>query len=632
MKGLELHPPHQSPEGRETNPSSIDSTTEPDAESAIWIQFAQSTTVDTFCQSWLAIVCRLIPDVSGAVVLLGQSTSAPFTPKAVWPHLKADISRLVPIAQRALTERRGLLVPTEHSNQKCYEVAYPLEIEKHLHGVVVLEVSHRPHLQLQQVRRQLFWASAWFEVLLNRDTLKQLASTKDRFQTVLEFMGSLATHDTFHKAGTAFVTELATRLNCDRVSLGFIRRKRNRVQALSHTAKLEKETNLLHAISHAMDESVDQESVIVYPVHAEKDLSISRAHEELAKTSGSGAICSLPLWAGGHIVGALTLERPADAPFDQQTREICEATADLAGPLLEAFRKDDRWLITKVGDSALTQLTHLFGPRHTVLKLCTVLLTSLCVFFATVDGDYRISAEALLEPAVLRAVVAPFQGYIAEAPIRAGDSVHQGDILCRLDDHELRLERLKWQSNLEEHQKKFHQAMAEHDVSQAAILTAQIDQSKMQLALLDDHLNRTQLTSPLDGIVVTGDLSQQLGAPVDIGKVLFEIAPLDAYRLIMKVDERDIREIDVGQTGTLLLSSLPRTTIPFTVKTVTPVSTAEEGRNYFRVEAQLDQSSNRLRPSMEGVAKVTIDRRLLIWIWTHHIIDWFRLATWKWIP
>src|SRR2546422_4999312 len=38
------------------------------------------------------------------------------------------------------------------------------------------------------------------------------------------------------------------------------------------------------------------------------------------------------------------------------------------------------------------------------------------------------------------AAVAAFNGYIAEAPVRAGDLVRRGQVLCALDDRELRLE------------------------------------------------------------------------------------------------------------------------------------------------------------------------------------------------
>jgi hypothetical protein len=77
---------------------------------------------------------------------------------------------------------------------------------------------------------------------------------------------------------------------------------------------------------------------------------------------------------------------------------------------------------------------------------------------------------------------------------------------------------------------------------------------------------------------------------------------------------------------------MPQTKLPFTVTKVTPVSLAEEGRSFFKAEATLDEASERLRPGMEGFAKVEVDRRKLIWIWTHDMIDWVRLKIWSWLP
>jgi hypothetical protein len=129
-----------------------------------------------------------------------------------------------------------------------------------------------------------------------------------------------------------------------------------------------------------------------------------------------------------------------------------------------------------------------------------------------------------------------------------------------------------------------------------------------------------------------GDLSQSLGAPVERGQVLFELAPLESYRVIVQVDEREIADISVGQRGKLMMPSMPGDLFSFHVEKITPVSVAKEGRNYFRVEAKLETNSERLRPGMEGVGKVTVDERRLIWIWTHELIDWLRLWLWSWWP
>jgi 3',5'-cyclic AMP phosphodiesterase CpdA len=163
-------------------------------------------------------------------------------------------------------------------------------------------------------------------------------------------------------------------------------------------------------------------------------------------------------------------------------------------------------------------------------------------------------------------------------------------------------------------------------------MTAQMAQAEAELALVEDHLARVQIRTPFDSLVVTGDLSQSIGAPVERGKVLFEVAPLEAYRVMLEVDERDIAEVEVGQKGHLVLSAFPGEPLPFTVAKLTPVSTTREGRNYFRVEAHLASTPARLRPGMEGIGKITIARRLLVWIWTHQAIDWLRLQLWSWWP
>ena len=111
-----------------------------------------------------------------------------------------------------------------------------------------------------------------------------------------------------------------------------------------------------------------------------------------------------------------------------------------------------------------------------------------------------------------------------------------------------------------------------------------------------------------------------------------EIAPLDGYRIIIEIDERDIADIMPGQRGLLTLAALPEWPLQLTLQRITPVSTTGKGRNRFRVEARLDAQPKGLRPGMEGVAKVDIERRRLIWIWTHDLVDWLRLQAWAWLP
>jgi hypothetical protein len=123
-----------------------------------------------------------------------------------------------------------------------------------------------------------------------------------------------------------------------------------------------------------------------------------------------------------------------------------------------------------------------------------------------------------------------------------------------------------------------------------------------------------------------------LGSPVQQGQVLFEITPLTAYRIILQVDERYVSDVAEEQDGRLVLTGLVSEALPFKVSKITPVSTAEEGKNCFRVEAALDSADPRIRPGMEGVGKILVEERNLFLIWTEPLWDWLRMAAWKWTP
>jgi multidrug resistance efflux pump len=274
----------------------------------------------------------------------------------------------------------------------------------------------------------------------------------------------------------------------------------------------------------------------------------------------------------------------------------------------------------------------LFGPRRPIFKLCAAGASALVLALIFAEGEHRVTAKSVLEAEVQRAAVAPFDGFVRAAPVRAGDIVQSGDLLAALDDRDLVLDRLKWRAEHDKLLQRYREALAKHDRNGLAVLEPQIRQAGSQLALAEEKLARTRILAPFDGVVVSGDLSQMLGSPVEKGKVLFEIAPFNSYRLIVQVDERDVRHIAVGQSGTVALAGRPGDPVSMTLSKITPVTVAEEGRNSYRVEARLSEAGLHLRSGMEGVAKIKSGQRSIVWIWMHPVVDWLRLAAWRYLP
>jgi RND family efflux transporter MFP subunit len=604
-----------------------------DDEQAVWRDFAEATTIEDFYRGWLAVQCRLVAGIRGGVIFRVHTTGAQAgSPLAVWGDTECPSRSLTDAAQRAIAQRRRILIQTEVEANRRWVVAFPVEAHGHVVATVALDLAPRPEHELEGALRQLEWGSGWLEaVALRQTTATQHSAVRERLQTVLDVVASAQGHERFSEAATAFVTELATRLDCDRVSIGFVRGGRARVRAISHTAHLGNRTNLVRAIGAAMDEAIDQKAPVVSPPRPGTP-RVCRAHDDLARQDAGGGVCTVPFASGSRIVGALTFERSAGRPFEPGTIDLAEAVAGLAGPGLEILRREDRWLAVKAVDTAKRTLGRLIGPGHTALKLGTLAVLAAVALLSFARGEYRVAARAVMEAGVQRAAVAPFAGYIREAPMRAGDIVRAGQILTVLDDRELRLERVRLESQRDQLERQRALALAQGNAAQITIARAQIEQTAARIGLVDDQLGKTRVVAGFDGVIVTGDLRESLGAPVDKGQVLFEIAPLDAYRLVIQVDERDVNDVEPGQRGHLRLASTPFDAVPFTVEKIVPVATARDGRNFFRVEARLERAAERLRPGMEGVAKIDVDRRLVVAIWTRSALDWARLTLWTWWP
>lgn len=605
-------------------------------DQALWKQLRDTGTPEVFLQAWLALQCRLVPGCLHGVVVLGEPDAGPFAPAAFWPDETSVSSKLSAAAELALSERRGVVQGEDDgpAGGKAQDsiVAWPLVIDDRLYGVVAVEVSGRTAGKLRSIMRQLQWGAAWIEILLRRRNADDEKDQLDATTAALDLIAVALEPRGFRAACNAAVTELATRLDCNQVSIGFLRRGQVRVTALSHSAQFGRRMNLVRAIGAAMDEAIDQECIVLYPPPAGRDMYVMRAHEELARTFDTGPILTVPVEADGRFIGAVTMERPRQASFEQSTIELCDGVASMLGPLLEEKRRNDRFIFTKIAESLWIQVKRLFGPRYVVRKLVVLVLAGLVTFFAFATGQYRVTSPAILEGRIQRSIVAPFDGYVASERARAGETVARGTVLATLDDKDLVLERLRWTTTRNQHQTEFSRALAERERAEVNIIRAQIEQADAQIALIDEQILRTRLMAPFDGILVTGDLSQSIGAAVQRGEELFKIAPLDSYRVILEVDETDVTSVAEGQRGILLVSSIPDQPLPYTVEMITPVAVASEGRNFFRVEATLEQVSERLRPGMHGVAKTDVDRRLLVWIWTRNVITWLRITLWSWWP
>lgn len=607
---------------------------EQDAE--IWRAFSAPGSDEHFCQAWLALLCRQLQDVAAGVVLFQSGDENTFLPVAVWPEVARDLSFLGKVAERALVEGRGVVHRPDDKSERFIHVAYPIVVAKRMVGAVVLEATNRSEAEVHSLLRQLHWGVAWIHDLVNRRELASNQGKSERIGSVMEVLATALKRGRLQQTLFDIANHVGRQMQCTRVAVGLVTNGALRVASLSNAAWFEKNTSVMKLYKAAMEDVLDRLEPVAYQVPGEDEavsvVQQDSSHARLARESGAQSILSLPLLLGAECVGVLTLERNANAAFAAAEMDWLDALVSLLPAVIEQKRTSERSYISRLREDLRTLSERLFGPRHLIWKFSASLILLSVMILALVDIDYRVTAKTVIEGELQLSAVAPFESFVVASYVRAGDTVKQGQVLCRLDDRELKLEQHKWDSEREQYLRKLREAVANHDMSEVQILTAQVQQAEAQYALVTDRINHVEITAPFDGVIISGDLSQLIGSPVELGKQLFEIAPLQAYRVILQVDEGEMRHVQLGQQGQLMISGIVGDPLPLSVTKITPMATARDGRNFFRVEAGLNQVPAQLRPGMEGVGKINVGERGLWWVLTHTFTDWLRLTLWDWMP
>jgi hypothetical protein len=598
-------------------------------EPALWRQLGEADGGPaTRASSWAALAARLIPGAEQATVVLAGTDG--FAPAALWPAGEPPADLLMAAVEAALELRIGAVrFGRVQGPSRKAAVALPLLKGTEVLGVAAVLLTGADEERLRLVMRHLQWGAGW---LRGNDPIAPSETAADH-GPILEVLGAVVDETGFAAAAQRAVTDLAIRFHCDRVSLGLRRRGTTRVAAISHSAIVEARSGETGRLAAAMDEAMDQRAMLRFPPAAEDTFQpLARHAQEQLAVPGGASVLTIPLVRGDDIIGALLLERPAARPLNDEDIARLDVAAALFGPILWEKWRDDRWLAVKAGETIASHVRLLFGPDHAGRKLTALALLLLAIVAGTCHTEYNVVAQARLEGSVRRSVVASMDGFLREAPVRAGDRVQKGQVLAVLDDRDLTLERLRWSTERQQRVHELERAIGEQRRADMNILRAQLDQADAQLALADALLERTRFIAPYDALVVAGDHSQSIGGAVRRGDTLFELAPLDNWRVVLDVEEAQVADVQPNQTGHLVVAAMPWQPLDFTVSRVTPVARVDDGRSVFRVEAELAGSSPRLRPGMQGIGRIEAGERLAVWIWTRRILERARLMLWQVVP
>ena len=449
-----------------------------------------------------------------------------------------------------------------------------------------------------------------------------------KLRQAMETLSAINQQKKFTGAAMAFCNEAASQWQCERVSLGFLKGRYVQLKAMSHTEEFSRKMKVVQDIESAMEECLDQDTEILVPAFKDS-ANINRAANNLSKLYGVQAVLSLPLRYDGRVVAILTLERPIDRFFTIGEVETIRLACELCTPRLVNLYEHNRWIGATIASGSRKFISFFVGAKYTWTKVIALLCCAAILFLIFANGQFSAKAPFVIEATYQQIIPAPFDGYIEKVNVEIGDTVEaEKTILASLETTDLKLKLAEAEANKNSLLKQAQAYRDEAKMAEALISEEKAKEVDAQIEYLNYQINQSSLISPMSGVVVKGDLKRQIGAPVKVGDVMFEVCPLEALRAELLVPEDQIYDIKEGQQGELALVSYPGRKIKFLVEKINPIAEVDNQRNIFKVRVQLLKTYPGMRPGMEGVAKVDIGKRKYAWIWSRKVVNWIRMKLW----
>lgn len=408
------------------------------------------------------------------------------------------------------------------------------------------------------------------------------------------------------KAGCALVARgLQQHLSCARVAIGIGPLGKCRLQAISGMTDVDLRSPAARELEIALN-----------------DPQQCSADSDRAEVSRSEASMGFPLrLSDGRIVGVcLVLGDRAQIRDDAKRRFLSALSQPLAAGL-DVFTRAQSWSWASAARRSLAG--HSVWRMKRVWAVIGLALCSLMIPF-----PYRVACECQLEPVVRRYVAAPYDGTFEKSLVKPGALVARDQVLGRMDGREIRWEMAGLTADQGRAGKSRDMNLAGSKVAAAQIDKLEMERIEHERRLLDHRLQHLDIKSPIDGVVISGDLQRSEGIPLTVGQTLYEIAPLDRMVAELAIEDDEISHVSIGQQVSLWIDALPGCRFTGTVTSIHPRSEIRDDRNVFVGEVLLENADGALRPGMKGHAKITSEPHALGWTLFHK--PWEYLQTWSW--
>jgi multidrug resistance efflux pump len=405
-------------------------------------------------------------------------------------------------------------------------------------------------------------------------------------------------------------TQLRSWAGSDEVAIGLATPSGRLVlSSLSHVTTVDQRTEQSRNLTKALTECAIQQEMLSYPSANDSAIHSSPVLKELLRSSDNNQVVAVPFAnSNGNIIGAVLFFW---STADDRTKLLLslETGKDLLAACLSAIQDKSSFRMS-------SSLSNQRNNRRSKLRgsLLTIGIVLLFIAISFIPVPFRLNTDCLVQPVSIRFIVSRFDGILQEVLVQPGNEVQQGDVLARLDGRDNELDQAALAAERNKAQKTRDHHLAAGNTAAAQIAGLEEQRLVQQLSLLQEKQKHLTLISPIDGIILTGDMKRIEGSPVGRGQTLFEVSPLNQMIVELAVKEDHISYVDPGMEVIVRFEAFPDATWNGVIARVHPKSMIRENRNVFIAELEFENIGGRLRPGMRGSAKIDGGLKPLGWI------------------
>ncbi len=573
----------------------------------------QAISASTTCADALTSVMRVMLDALRPVGLLyfernasGQLAALPELSPVGTGNVQVSYRESLKTLCDAVCEKGSLQVTKLDSKGRLLGVAAPVMLRgQPPEAMAAIFVSS----QIEQAVGVMQVVAAHITLWQVLEVTKAAEHESQNIAALMELLSKCDSSRNLQQACITLVNELRAYLNCGQVALGLCGWAQNscRLRAVSGMSQFDKRSEFASALEAALDESILRGEPTIWPAAEAHRGNTALAHRRACEMTGYAAVISSPLFDDqDNLVGAWLFLGEKSFVESDDTIDFAEASQRQVGATLQLLQRAEMNPLTWCLKAVATNLQN----RKTLAVLAATALAGLLL---CLPMKYRIGCDCQIQPVVRRFVAAPYDGKLAKALVEPGDEVTEGQVLAQLDGRELRWELAGLEADRNRAEKTRDSAMAVDKVADAQQATLEVERIQLKMQLLENRLDNLEVRSPLDGIVISGDLKKTEGAPLSVGQVMFEISPLDRMIVEVEIPEREIQHLATGTQVVFRVDSYPGRKWSGTIDKIFPRTEMRENESVYLAEVNLDNRQGELRPGMKGRARAIGEYHALGW-------------------